>query len=356
MNIFEEFFNLNVENNLLLIVVIVIVSIVLISKYLSRYIATLFYNLFKKAGRNIPKAAYYNLLAKPLQKFIVWCTVIFALYKLKLPPSFENFKLIGKVNCGQILEFFGVCILIFVFLKFILCLIEYTATILEEKANLTQDQSDNQLIVFFKDFFKVIVILIGFLLVLKFGFQQKIGNLLTGLSLVGAALALATKESLENLIASFVIFFDKPFTTGDEVKVLQVSGVVEKIGLRSTRIRTSDKTYVSVPNKQMVDTVVDNISMRTKRKVILDLEFNVTTTLEQINVAKLEIEKIFEQQTAIENHTIYFAAIAKTGILLSVEYYTSTIATTNFINLKDTINSQILSIINDLKIEFAAIK
>ena len=55
---------------------------------------------------------------------------------------------------------------------------------------------------------------------------------------MGAALALAAKESIENLIASFIIFFDKPFFTGDTLKVNNVSGTVEKIGLRSTRIRT----------------------------------------------------------------------------------------------------------------------
>jgi MscS family membrane protein len=53
----------------------------------------------------------------------------------------------------------------------------------------------------------------------------------------------AAKESLENLIASFIIFFDKPFITGDLLKVNNVTGRVEKIGLRSTRIRTTDKTF-----------------------------------------------------------------------------------------------------------------
>ena len=44
------------------------------------------------------------------------------------------------------------------------------------------------------------------------------------------------------------------------------TGTVEKIGLRSTRIRTENKTYISVPNKQMVDSIIDNISLRTQRK------------------------------------------------------------------------------------------
>jgi MscS family membrane protein len=89
-------------------------------------------------------------------------------------------------------------------------------------------------------------------MILHFAFNLDVGSFLTGLSIVGAAVALSLRESLENLIASFVIFFDKPFTTGDVVKVQGITGTVEKIGLRSTRIRTEQKTYVTVPNKQMV--------------------------------------------------------------------------------------------------------
>src|SRR6478609_10892106 len=98
------------------------------------------------------------------------------------------------------------------------------------------------------------------MLLLRFTFHYDISKLVTGLSIVGAAIALATKESLENLIASFIIFFDKPFTTGDLVKVQNITGNVERIGLRSTRLRTGDKSYVTVPNKQMVDSILDNIS------------------------------------------------------------------------------------------------
>jgi MscS family membrane protein len=99
-------------------------------------------------------------------------------------------------------------------------------------------------------------------MIIKACFNQPLGHLLTGLSIVGAALALSARESLENLIASFIIFFDKPFFSGDTVKVNNITGTVEKIGLRSTRILTTDKTLVTVPNKQMVDSIVDNWSMR----------------------------------------------------------------------------------------------
>ena len=62
---------------------------------------------------------------------------------------------------------------------------------------------------------------------------------------------------------------------GDTVKVNNISGIVERIGLRSTRIRTDLKTYVTVPNKQMVDSIVDNQTLRTYRKAELRLQFDI---------------------------------------------------------------------------------
>ena len=91
-------------------------------------------------------------------------------------------------------------------------MIDFIAIVLEARALKTNDQTDNQLMVFFRDFLKVILGIIGGLLVLHFAFNYNVSSLLTGLSIVGAAIALALRESLENLIASFVIFFDKPFT------------------------------------------------------------------------------------------------------------------------------------------------
>ncbi len=124
--------------------------------------------------------------------------------------------------------------------------------------------------------------IIGVLLVLRYVFNENIGNLVTSLSIVGAAIALSTRESLENIIASFIIFFDKPFTIGDLVKVNGFTGTIEKIGLRSTRIRTQEKTFISVPNKQMVDSIVDNISLRSERKIEMDLQLSVSTSAQAL--------------------------------------------------------------------------
>jgi MscS family membrane protein len=348
----EKFWEINIVNNTIYIVLAVIVGAILFRKYVSKLIATFFYNIIKKAGHPINKNAYYNLLIKPLQQFVLWLTIILALDKLTLPLSFENTKIAANITVQQLLHFISTAVIIYVFCRFLLSIIEYIATVLEGRANKTESQSDNQLIVFFKDFFKVILIIIGILLLLKYALKQDIGNLITGLSIVGAAIALATKESLENLIASFIIFFDKPFTTGDELKVQNVSGVVERIGLRSTRIRTGDKTYVTVPNKQMVDSIVDNLSERTKRRAVIQLEVSTSSTATQIQQFKQTVLAALEKNKQLIDYQVHFNDFVKNAIQLKIEIFTPASFTYDeFVAQKEQTNFLILQLLAQHNIE-----
>ena len=233
-------------------------------------------------------------------------------------------------------------------------LIDFTAMILEEKSNFSQDVADSQLIVFFKDFFKVILVIVGVLLVLHFSFHRNIGNLLTGLSIVGAAIALATRESLENLIASFIIFFDKPFATGDVVKVHQFTGTVEKIGLRSTRIRTESKTYITVPNKQMVDSVVDNVSLRTQRKVEIKLEMDIENTATKLNELIVAIKQNLQNKPIIETPHVHLIETGKQAHIIGVDFFTPiTQSLDEFSDLKESVNLNIIKIVEAMQMKFA---
>jgi MscS family membrane protein len=210
-------------------------------------------------------------------------------------------------------------------------------------------------IAFVRDFLKVFVYIVGILLILKFGFNRDIGAILTGLSIVGAALALAAKESIENLIASFIIFFDKPFFTGDTVNVRNVTGTVEHIGLRSTRIRTVDKTLVTVPNKQMVDSVVDNWSMRTNRRFEMKLEFPEQTNIQKIEALKTTLRQFFSANAAqIVSHSIFVSEFNKNGISLTVEYLTPAIPMSEFNLLKEKYNLFCKNAIEESGITLAA--
>ena len=113
--------------------------------------------------------------------------------------------------------------------------------------------------------------------------------LTTGLGIGGIALAMASKESLENLLGSFTIFLDQPFTVGDTVTVGSITGTVEKVGFRSTRIRTFDKSIVTVPNKKMIDAELDNLGMRPVRRVKFNIGLTYETSIEQMKLIVADI-------------------------------------------------------------------
>jgi MscS family membrane protein len=266
-------------------------------------------------------------------------------------PAILHVK-IFKVTSEVVVDRLAVGILIFFFFHTLLRVIDYLAITLEKRASTTEDTTDDQLIIFFREFLKVILVIICILVMIRFVFNEDITKILAGLSLAGAAIALAAKESLENLIASFIIFFDRPFRVGDLLKVQQIQGTVEKIGLRSTRIRTNDKTYVSIPNKQMVDSIVDNFSLRNKRRGELNLNLDLGTTYVQINQLMQELNETLSISRVTEK-TVLLSDVKLEAFLVTVEYFTESISIAEFNNVKQHINLKVLALLEKFQIKIA---
>ncbi len=337
----------------LLIVAGVILLVVSAKKMLSHFAATFSYRLISRAWKKIDSKQFSVMFLKPLSWFLIVTVSIIALSRLNYPKAWQ-FN-IYKLPFDVILEKIATTIFIYSFFRLVFSVIDFISTILSQRAKETADKSDDQLVVFFRDFIKVFLGIVAILLILKAAFNQNIGNLLTGLSIVGAALALSARESLENLIASFIIFFDKPFYVGDTLKVNAVTGTVERIGLRSTRIRTGDKTLVTVPNKQMVDSVVDNWSMRTQRRAEIRLEFsekNKHATVEKsVEQAKAIMENHKEQ---ITSYAVFISEYSKNGLTLFIEYFTPDIPMGEFNDLKQRVNFGLMKMVQEEKIEMAS--
>jgi len=333
-----------------LVVAGIILFVILLKRFISRYLAGLMFKVVNKIWKDVDKKSFTNLLIQPLGFFLLILVAVITLYKLNF-PSLLNVE-VYKYSVKQILHCVTTIILIVSFIWLLLRIIDFIATILEKKANLTPDQADNQLIVFFRDFFKVVIAIVGAMMVLNYAFDLNVGSLITGLSIVGAAIALALRESLENLIASFIIFIDKPFTTGDLVRVQQVTGTVEKIGLRSTRIRSDQKTFVSVPNKQMVDSVLDNLSNRTQRRGDLKLELGLPTHSPALVALLSGINKIMERKE-VEEANVVLAEITGHALVIQSDYYTAPVTIKEFNALKQDIHLQVLQLLEALGVELA---
>lgn len=322
----------------------------LFKRIFSRYVAGLLFRAATTLGKGIDKNAFVKLLLDPLEIFLIAFITIVGIDKLKFPTAleFEVFEIPFKSVVHSIAK----VILIVVFIWLLLRIIDFISMVVKEKASLSGGIKDHQLIVFFRDFLKVIIGIIGALMVLGMGLGFEVSKVWTGLGLAGAALALSLRESIENLIASFIIFFDKPFMAGDTVKVNNISGAVEKIGLRSTRIRTDLKTYVTVPNKQMVDSIVDNLTLRTYRKAELRLQLESSTPAETIQAFIDDCRKLLSNNPIISNTTVFLFDISGTSFQVNIDYLTTPIPLNDFNEIKQKLNLEILQLIENRKIAF----
>ncbi len=129
---------------------------------------------------------------------------------------------------------------------------------------------------------KVIIALIGIAAILEI-WGIKVGAVLAGLGILGAAVALGTQDLFKNLIAGFLILSERRFNEGEWIKVTsEVEGVVEQIGLRSTLIRQFDEAPVHVPNTQLADAPVVNYSRMNYRRIRWTIALRYDSTTDQL--------------------------------------------------------------------------
>jgi MscS family membrane protein len=185
-------------------------------------------------------------------------------------------------------------------------------------------------------------------------FNVNIAALATGLGIGGIALAMASKESLENLLGSFTIFFDQPFTVGDVVTVGSVTGTVEKVGFRSTRIRTFDKSLVTVPNKKMIDAELDNLGLRPVRRVKFNIGLTYETSAEQIKEIVKEIQEMVNlHEKTNQDGKVRFQEFGSSSLDIMVMYFVNSPRWEDLINVKEDVNYKIMEIVKKHKSDFA---
>ena len=145
---------------------------------------------------------------------------------------------------------------------------------------------------------KVLLLAIGVVSVLnELGFHVE--SLLAGLGIGGIALALAAQKTVENLFGSVAIGVDQPFRVGDFVKVEDVVGTVESIGMRSTRIRTLDRTVVTLPNGKLADLKAETFAARDRLRLFANLGLVHGTTAAQLRAVIAGVEKALQAHPRI---------------------------------------------------------
>lgn len=223
---------------------------------------------------------FLSLILKPLQLLIILNTLYFGLSTLQFPEVWKT-ELGGIQLQGLIFgtyKFLLIISIAFLFSR----LAEFITRVLKTKAAQTEDPWDDQLVAFLRDVLKVFIWCIAVFCILSIVFHVNLASLLAGAGIAGIALAFAAQESLQNIFGSIAIFSEKPFVVGDLVEVDGVTGKVVKVGFRSTRIRSMDTSYMTIPNKNIVNNKLSNLKRRTSRRIQFNLGLSYDTSKEQL--------------------------------------------------------------------------
>ena len=128
----------------------------------------------------------------------------------------------------------------------------------------------------------------------------KIGPLLASLGIGGIAIALAAKDSIANFFGTLTILFDKPFQVGERVTIDGHDGVVEDVGIRSTRIRTLTGHLVTIPNEKVVNSATENIPKRPGIRWLTNIGITYTTPPAKVERAVQIIESILKDHESMD--------------------------------------------------------
>lgn len=261
--------------------------VLLLTLFLKRYISTifakLFFVLFKKFSANFYGQQFKTLVLQPIEGILITIFFYVAFYQLK--GSLEDIIVLHRtkpddsghqvtslmVTAMDVVDHLFFLFILGYFVLLLSRVLDFMFLVLINKSIEKGDRERQQIQPLIRDVLKVVTWSFGVLSVLGVVFHVNVGALIAGLGVGGIAIAFAAKETLENLLASFMVLLDKPFTIGDWIKIGGVEGNVEKIGFRSTRVRTFDKSIIAIPNRKMIDDNLENFSERGMRRVVLSI-------------------------------------------------------------------------------------
>lgn len=322
-------------------------------KFISKISNRLIFYFIRHHAEGISLVRFHELLHKPFSYVLMLIVINIAFNQLQFPEEWQM-KPADQFGVNMVLYRVYFILLYSGFIWIAIRSVDFLGLIFQERAIKDVQKSSQQIISFTIDSIKVIVVIFGLLIILSSIFNIDVGTLVTGLGIGGLAVALAARESLENLFGSFTIFMDKPFVAGDLVKVGTTIGAVEKVGFRSTRLRTLDKSYVTLPNKKMVDSELENLSLRTHRRANFSISLTYNTSIKQIKAIVSNIQDYIDKHpNTADDGRVRFKEFADSSLEIMVMYYVDTMDWTTYLDVREEINYRIMEIVEEHGANFA---
>jgi len=171
---------------------------------------------------------------------------------------------------------------------------------------------------------------------------------LAGLGVGGIAIGLAAQKTLENVIAGASLIFDQALRVGDALKLGDVQGTVDHIGLRSTRIRTLDRTIVTVPNGQVANMSLEILSARDRFRFQPVVGLRYETTPDQLQEILTGIRALLAVHPAVQDESVRVRFIRLGAFSLDIEVFAYVFARdwVHFLEMQEQLLLQILAVVS----------
>jgi MscS family membrane protein len=206
-----------------------------------------------------------------------------------------------------------------------------------------------------------ILVIITSLIVIAQNLGYSVSGLVASLGLGGAALALASKDTVSNLFGSMMIMVDKPFKVGDWIKGGDFEGVVEEIGFRSTRIRTLGKTVENIPNNMIANMKVENMDRRKDdgynvRRIKMTIGVTYSTTADQMENAVESLREILKADPGVDQRMttlVYFTDFGASSLDIFLYFFSNTAAWAEYLEVRQRVNLKIMKKLEELGLSIA---
>ena len=221
-------------------------------------------------------------------------------------------------------------------------------------AGKTETRLDDQVVPLLRKTLKVfLTVIVAIVVVDKMGYS--VASLIASLGIGGLALALAAKDTVANFFGSVVVFTDQPFHVGDWVEFGEVEGVVEEVGMRTTRIRRFDKSLATVPNQTFTNTTIVNHSLRPMRRLRVVIGLGYETTPAQMQTFLASIRTLLAETPALdpETNVVFFNEMAGSSLNVLAQGFTLSTNFQDFMSTQEEILLRIMTLVEEQGLEIA---
>ncbi len=333
---------------------ILCIGILLVGLLFKRYGATFLsqqsFRFFKGMSGNQRSDMLVSLIRKPFEQLLTLVILYLAFDRLTFPESW-GFDPSSEIGLRWFLFTIWMIAMFVTGTRILLRATDYFSLLL---SNREESPFSPELSNFIKELIKVVLIVLSVFAALRFIFHVNITALVASLGIGGLAVALAAQDTLANLLGSFIIYLDKPFRVGDAVESGDIKGSVEHVGFRTTRIRTSDKSLLTVPNKKLIDTALNNITMSEVRRVRFYVGLTYNSKVTQIQSILTDIKSALHAHPKVNKDiTVRFDEFDKSSLNILVVYFVMSNEYNQMIEVKEELNIQIMQIVEKHGCSFA---